>query len=407
MSSRALRVAVIAACPFPLARGTPVRVLRLSEALADRGHDVHVFTYHLGSGPVGPGVSVHRIADVPSYRKLSPGPSLTKLVRLDPMLARLARRAHRTQRFDAIHAHHYEGLMVGAAMRAGRRVPLVYDAHTMLTSELPSYSLGLPMFAKRGLSHALDRMLPALADHTVTVSQKIRDTLVGEIGMPADRVTTMANGVEFEHFDPAPHAPPSASGPQRVIFTGNLAAYQGLDHLLRAFQRVLQKVPDARLAIGTDDRFDAYEALSAELGIRAAIDMQPDQPAIARQRKRIAKRYFTGRSIMKDKGVDHARSTKMVMPLGGVSGGVAQAMRIASARARSNIAGATRGSWSTVSARDRDRRSSDCHRSRRRADEREAGMGDRRRAVMEEWAGQNPSDHKETGAAMPGGCDGF
>lgn len=250
-------------------------MLRLSEALADRGHDVHVFTYHLGSGPVGSGVQVHRIADVPSYQKLSPGPSLTKLVRLDPMLAKLARRAHRAQPFDAIHAHHYEGLMVGAAMRFGRRVPLVYDAHTMLTSELPSYSIGLPMFAKRGLSHALDRLLPALADHTVTVSQKIHDTLVNEIGMRADLVTTMANGVEFEHFDPAPYPAPASSGPQRVIFTGNLAAYQGLDHLLRAFQLVRKSVPDARLAIGTDDRFDGYEALSVELGIRDAIDIVP------------------------------------------------------------------------------------------------------------------------------------
>jgi glycosyltransferase involved in cell wall biosynthesis len=275
LSTGSLRVAVIAACPFPLARGTPVRVLRLSEALADRGHDVHVYTYHLGSGPVGSGVAVHRIADVPSYRKLGPGPSIGKLLRLDPMLTRLARRAHREQPFDAIHAHHYEGLMVGAAMRFGRRIPLVYDAHTMLTSELPSYSLGLPMFAKRGLSHALDRLLPALADHTVCVSQKIRDTLVDELGMRDELVSVMANGVEFEHFDPAPHPPPSTSGAQRVIFTGNLAAYQGLDHLLRAFQLVLREVPDARLAIGTDDRFDAYESLSAELGIRAAIDILP------------------------------------------------------------------------------------------------------------------------------------
>lgn len=265
----------MAACPFPLARGTPVRVLRLAEALADRGHDVHVYTYHLGAGPVGSGVTVHRIADVPSYQKLGPGPSPTKLVRLDPMLARLLRRAHRDRPFDAIHAHHYEGLMVGAWARRGRRVPLVYDAHTMLTSELPTYSLGLPMFAKRAISHTLDRVLPSFADHTVCVSQKIRDTLVDELGMRDALVSVMANGVEFEHFDPAPHAPPPSAGPQRVIFTGNLAAYQGVDHLLRAFALAVRAVPQARLAIGTDERFDAYEKLAAELGIRNSIDLLP------------------------------------------------------------------------------------------------------------------------------------
>lgn len=270
-----LRIAVIAACPFPLARGTPVRILRLSEALADRGHEVHVFTYHLGAGDVGDGIRVHRIGDVPSYRKLGPGPSLGKLTRLDPMLARLTRRAHADAPFDAIHAHHYEGLLVGAWARLGRRVPLVYDAHTMLTSELPSYSLGLPMFAKRGLSRAMDRMLPALADHTICVSQKIRDALVNDIGMRDDLVSVMANGVEFEHFDPAPHPAPADSGPQRIIFTGNLASYQGVDHLLRAFALVLRLVPTARLAIGTDDVFTAYEPLCRELGIRGSIDILP------------------------------------------------------------------------------------------------------------------------------------
>jgi hypothetical protein len=36
-------------------------------------------TYHLGSGPVASAVRVHRIGNVPSYRKLSPGPTLRKL----------------------------------------------------------------------------------------------------------------------------------------------------------------------------------------------------------------------------------------------------------------------------------------------------------------------------------------
>ena len=42
-----MRIAIVAACPFPLPRGTPVRILRMAEALADRGHEVHVVTYHL------------------------------------------------------------------------------------------------------------------------------------------------------------------------------------------------------------------------------------------------------------------------------------------------------------------------------------------------------------------------
>jgi len=269
------RIAVIAACPFPLARGTPIRILRLAEALADRGHDVHVLTYHLGSGPVAPTLQIHRIKDVPTYQKLGPGPTYAKLLRVDPLLIGLTRRLLRQYSFDVIHAHHYEGLLVAAAARLGHKIPLVYDAHTLLMNELPSYSLGLPYGLKRAISIGLDRVLPSLADHTVCVTQVIRDRLVAHAGIDPRKVSVVPNGVEFEHFDPAPYADTVRTEGRKVIFTGNLAAYQGVDFLLKAFGLVAARVTDARLVIGTDSAFEPYETLASELGIRDRIDIVP------------------------------------------------------------------------------------------------------------------------------------
>lgn len=268
-----LRIAVIAACPFPLPRGTPVRILRMAEALADRGHDVHVATYHLGEGPVGSGVTVHRIRDVPSYRKLNPGPSYAKLLRVDPLLVGVTRRLLAAQRFDVIHAHHYEGVMVARAARIGRRVPTVYDAHTMLMSELPYYRLGLPSGVLRRLGATLDGLIPRLADHTVCVTDVIRRRLVEDIGMDPQRVSVISNGVEVDHFDPA-RTPPVPRRPGRtVIFTGNLASYQGIDLMLEAFARVAAGRDDVRLLIATDSGFDPYEPLAQRLGIRQKIEL--------------------------------------------------------------------------------------------------------------------------------------
>jgi glycosyltransferase involved in cell wall biosynthesis len=273
--NRQLRIAVVAACPFPLARGTPIRILRLSEALAERGHEVHILTYHLGSGPVAPAVQVHRIKDVPSYQKLDPGPTYAKLLRVDPLLVGLMRRLLRQHSFDVIHAHHYEGLIAAAAARFGQRVPVVYDAHTMLMNELPSYPLGLPFGVKRGIAKCLDRVLPALADHTVCVSQVIRDRLVADAGIDPRKLSVMANGVEYEHFDPAPYSSATREDQKIVMFTGNLAGYQGVDLLLRAFALVAARVPAARLVIGTDASFDSFAALAAELNILDRIDIVP------------------------------------------------------------------------------------------------------------------------------------
>jgi glycosyltransferase involved in cell wall biosynthesis len=210
---------------------------------------------------------------VPSYRKLSPGPSLGKLVRVDPALTGLLRRLHRQERFDVFHAHHVEGLLVAAAARLGQKSPIVFDAHTLLMSELPYYSLGLPTAAKAGLGRIADRALPYLADHTVCVTETIRAKLVGSAGIDPNRVSVIANGIELDHFDPGRIADPPKRNGRTLIFTGNLAEYQGIDLMLQSFREIVAQVPDARLTIASDSAFAPYETLARELGIRDRIDL--------------------------------------------------------------------------------------------------------------------------------------
>jgi glycosyltransferase involved in cell wall biosynthesis len=268
-----LTIAMVAACPFPAPRGTPIRILRLAEGLASRGHRVHVVTYHFGRGTVGSGVSVHRIRAIGSYRRLAPGPTVWKLAVLDPMLTGTLRRLLREHRIDILHAHHFEGLVVAAAARVGRRVPLVFDAHTLLASELPTYALALPSAATHRLGAQGDRWLPRLADHVASCSERIRDRLV-EIGaVPADRVSVVPNGVETCLFDGAVPQWSAAPHPPTLVFTGNLAPYQGIDFMLAAFRKVLDRRADTRLTMVTTAPFGAYEARARELGVRQAIDL--------------------------------------------------------------------------------------------------------------------------------------
>src|SRR5690606_22032159 len=74
-----LRIAMIAACPFPYPRGTPIRIFRMAEALGLRGHAVHVVTYHIGQSIGDAPIYVHRIPRVPGYRRAAPGPTYAKL----------------------------------------------------------------------------------------------------------------------------------------------------------------------------------------------------------------------------------------------------------------------------------------------------------------------------------------
>lgn len=269
-----MRIAMVAACPFPWPRGTPVRIHRLAEALGERGHEVHVVTYHLGEPLPQAPFTVHRIRNVPSYRFCDPGPTIRKLLYLDPLLTLKLRRVLASARFDLIHAHHYEGLLAGLAALPGRRdTPLIYDAHTLLASELPFYHPKLSRRLKSAVGGFLDRQLPRRADHIIAVSEEIRRVLSTCADAPG--ISVIRNGVEVAHFAAADA--PSKPGPSDpvVAFAGNLAAYQGIDLLLRSFVRVISKVPGARLRLLTDSSFAPYETLARSLGIRESIEVRP------------------------------------------------------------------------------------------------------------------------------------
>ena len=266
---------MVAACPFPAARGTPIRVRRIAEEIGQRGHDVDVFTYHLGSEPGQPPYRIHRIPRVRTYQKESPGPSLQKLLLLDPLLALRLMRFSTKHRFDVIHAHHVEGLLAGLPTSRLRRVPLVFDAHTLLQSELPFYRTGLPKAWLERIGGCLDLHLPQRADHVIVVSERIRTAFLERSGVQPERVSLVPNGVEDTFFERLSSVSPrTAGGASRVVFAGNLAAYQGVNMLLEAFALATRSRPDLRLRIVTGDRFDNYEARSNALGIRDRIELR-------------------------------------------------------------------------------------------------------------------------------------
>ncbi len=265
---RPLSVAVVAACPFPYPRGTPIRIHRLSNAIAEQGVQVHVITYHLGQLADDAAYQLTRIPRILTYNRYTPGPSYQKLVVVDPVLAITLRRLLNRCSFDLIHAHHYEGLAVALAARKTRIQPIIYDAHTTLESELPYYHLGITQSLKKALGRRLDHMLPRRADHIITVTERISHRLIHEVQIPQERVTVISNGVEMEPFLNARKSRgESRSTRNTVIFSGNLANYQGIELLLHAFRLVVETRPDARLLIVSGSSFSNYRNLVAELGI--------------------------------------------------------------------------------------------------------------------------------------------
>lgn len=261
------KIAIVAACPFPYPRGTPIRIMRMAEGLAAHGHDVHVVTYHLGDKVEDLPFQIHRIPHIPTYRKLSPGPTYQKLFLLDTLLSIKLFRLLSNSNFDVIHAHHFEGLLAGLPVARMLGIPIVFDVHTLLRSELPHYSVVLPKGLMQWLGNLCDHLLPYRADHIVAVTEAIRNRLISEIQICPDVVTTVYGGVEADHFS-LPPLSELGSSTQTLIYTGNLAPYQGIDLMLLAFRLILDRRPNTFLKIITSSSHEHYSRIISDLNIQ-------------------------------------------------------------------------------------------------------------------------------------------
>jgi len=268
-------VAVVAACPFTQPRGTPIRVFRMAEGLARRGHEVHVITYHVGDDPGDVPFRIHRTPELSTYRRLAPGPTYQKLFVLDVLLAVKLRHVLREYDIELIHAHHYEGFLTALIANRGIGLPLIFDSHAFLETELPFYGLGLAKGIKRRIGMKLDRSVPGLATHVIATSAAMRERLLADRRIAPENVTVVAGGVDIGRFAESAGTRSEvgrADDPHVLIYAGNLAAFQGVDLMLKAFAIICEHRQDVRLKLVTNSSTAKHEQLARGLGIHDRID---------------------------------------------------------------------------------------------------------------------------------------
>ncbi|MBV9122923.1 MAG: hypothetical protein JO112_06185, partial [Planctomycetes bacterium] len=70
-----LKICVLAACPFPANHGTPGSIREMAEAVAQRGHEVHIVTYPFGQDIPLRGPVLHRIPSWTGETQVIVGPT--------------------------------------------------------------------------------------------------------------------------------------------------------------------------------------------------------------------------------------------------------------------------------------------------------------------------------------------
>jgi glycosyltransferase involved in cell wall biosynthesis len=264
-----MRILVIAPTPFFADRGTHIRILEESLALEKRGHEITIATYHIGreiSLDIKTNIKVRRIRRLLFwYKKLEAGPDWQKIV-LDLMLIRKAFHLARTQNPDVIHGHLHEGVLIGWIVKKTlfwKNIKLVADFHGSLTKEMVSHSYLSGGILKK-LFFAIEKWIDNLGDSAFTSSEENTKDIAR---LRNDHeVETVLDGVNLACYD---HLVASKTQLKKelelpldktiVTYAGALVSNKGIEYLMQAIPKVLEKNKNVYFVIAGFPVEDAIE----------------------------------------------------------------------------------------------------------------------------------------------------
>jgi len=175
---------------------------------------------------------------------------------------------------DLLHAHS-PVLNAWPAIHVGEKlgIPVVYEIRAFWEDAAVDHGTQSEGGLRYRLTKALETRAVQRASQVVTICQGLRGDLISR-GIPSNKIGTVPNAVDIEHFslsagaDPELKAKLGLAGCRVIGFLGSYYAYEGLDLLIAALPRILEKAPDVRLLlVGGGPQEANLKAQAASLGV--------------------------------------------------------------------------------------------------------------------------------------------
>jgi glycosyltransferase involved in cell wall biosynthesis len=255
---------ILMATSFPIPGeydGTAMLPIKIMRALRARGVDV-VHAHLRVRSPFGP-VLRGEFEGSPSWT-LPPRAWVSGL-----------RKIARETPFDLVHAQHYGGATRAYAACRLHGWPLVYEIHSLLGDEFERDRLGRG--AKFQITRALEQRVCRLAAAVIALGEPVRDVVIEEKGVPADRVSVIYPGIDLSEYE-RPGAPAEIAGISAehkvIMYVGSIVhPNQGVPLLIEALPLIFAALPHSRCVLvgGPAEAGEKYRAQLGEHGSRLTV----------------------------------------------------------------------------------------------------------------------------------------
>ena len=258
------------------------RVMRYSQALTERGDVVDAIC--LKSSQAHPDVETIGGVHVTRVQCRDQKNQMKKLDFLIPILLFWLRASwrltlnHLKQPYDVIHVHNVPDFLVFTAWLprlTGARI--ILDIHDIVPEFYASKFKLSPESSGVRLLKWVERLSARFAHQVIISNHLWRGTYTARTGTQ-DKCSVFINNVDTHHF--RRRSKTRTDGKVRVIFPGGLQWHQGLDIAIRAFQKLLPRLPEADFHIYGDGNMKArLVEQAAELGLQERVRFFDPVPA--------------------------------------------------------------------------------------------------------------------------------
>src|SRR5829696_10569660 len=252
----------------PIVEGGLARhVRKLAEQLVAHGTEVHVLTRgggRLEAHESRHGVTVHRVRE-PDFPKDDLDAFISWVDHMNDDMRAAGEELLEDLRPDLVHSHDW--LVAGAARRLARTAGVPW----LVTVHATEYGRHQGWVDKHPQSHihAVEQRMTRDADHVITCSHYMRRHVADVFGIPASKVTAIANGIDPSDLQPVADLPRLraryAKPEERLILlVGRLVYEKGFHLALDALARLIQRLGNVRFLIAGSGTAEAELKAQAE-----------------------------------------------------------------------------------------------------------------------------------------------
>lgn len=276
-----------------------LRILQVMNCAVYGGLSLHALTLSRGLVTAGYQVEVVSMKDgplVPTVREAGIGIEVVhfegRLLKRDPLLVLRTisgvRRVVRKFQPDIVHTHGPRAHFFGGIARRLEKVPLhVASAHGTHTQFVAGNERDLGRFrsaVRQQQFAAIDRLTVRFADCVVAVCEATRQELVSGLGVPADKIAVVVNGIEenpvsVQEAKTLRQALGFNEEQKVIVYVGSVSRHKGLPVLLAAFRMLVSSHPDCRLlVVGEGSYFDQMKADVSSAGLGDSVVLTGRRP---------------------------------------------------------------------------------------------------------------------------------